>query len=186
MFNSSITPLIFIFITYYYFEKKKDPIFKASFIYIYIIIFVTLFFSLILYFWESNLYSRFLIFAFGICYQFCTFKNPIFSTHFYLGARLLAGLLSPPLDSSFSPPGCLYLLPSPSLLYSTLWISCVLGCGEHLGNWLLPRSLSFWFPLLSSWPPLSPSSLFSSLCITLWTSLRGSRLWRAHREVITG
>jgi len=96
MFNSSITPLIFIFITYYYFEKKKDPIFKASFIYIYIIIFVTLFFSLILYFWESNLYSRFLIFAFGICYQFCTFKNPIFSTHFYLGARLLAGLLSSP------------------------------------------------------------------------------------------
>ena len=52
MFNSSITPLILIFITYYYFGKKKDPIFKASFIYIYIyfIIFVTLFFSLILYF----------------------------------------------------------------------------------------------------------------------------------------
>ena len=25
---------------------------------------------------------------FGICYELCTFKNPIFSTHFYLGARL--------------------------------------------------------------------------------------------------
>ena len=114
-FKSSITPLIFIFITYYYFSKK-DPIFKANFIYIFLIIFVTLFFfffSLILYFWKSNLYSRFLIFAFWYFYQFCTFKNPIFSTHFYLGVRLLAWLLSPPLDSPFSPPGRLYLLPPP-------------------------------------------------------------------------
>ena len=66
IFKSSTTPLIFIFITYYYFSKK-DPIFKANFIYIFLIIFVTLFFfffSLILYFWKSNLYSRFLIFAF--------------------------------------------------------------------------------------------------------------------------
>ena len=65
IFKSSITPLIFIFITYYYFAKK-DPIFKANFIYIYIyiIIFVNSFFALILYFWESNLYSRFLIFDF--------------------------------------------------------------------------------------------------------------------------
>ena len=31
-FKSSITPLIFIFITYYYLAKK-DPIFKANFIY---------------------------------------------------------------------------------------------------------------------------------------------------------
>ena len=38
---------------------------------------------------------------FGVCYQFCTFKNPIFSTHFYFGARLLAGFLSAPLDSPF-------------------------------------------------------------------------------------
>ena len=27
IFKSSITPLIFTFITYYYFAKKKDPIF---------------------------------------------------------------------------------------------------------------------------------------------------------------
>ena len=43
--------------------KKKDPIFKQTSC-IYFIILVTLFFSLILYFWESNLYSRFFIFAF--------------------------------------------------------------------------------------------------------------------------
>jgi len=81
------------------------------------------FFSLTLYFWNSKLYSRFLIFDFGIWYQCCTFKNPIFSTHFYLGPRLLAWLLSPPLDSPFSPLGRLYLLPNPSLLYPTLWFS---------------------------------------------------------------
>ena len=34
--------------------------------------------------------------------------------------RLLAGLLSTPLDSPFSPPGRLSLLPPPSLLYRTL------------------------------------------------------------------
>ena len=70
IFKSSITPLILIFITYYYFAKKKRPYFlKVNFIYIYLIIFVTFFsffsfFSLILYFWSSKLYSRFLIFAF--------------------------------------------------------------------------------------------------------------------------
>ena len=39
--------------------------------------------------------------------------------------------------------GHLYLLPPPSLLYLTLWISLgVLGCGEHLRNWLLAGSVS--------------------------------------------
>ena len=101
--------------------------------------------------------------------------NPIFSTHFYLGVRLLAWLLSPPLDSPFFPPGCLYFLPPPSLLYPTLWISlCVPDVGEHLGNWLLAGSVSF--PLIAPlYPPsrlclLPPSSL---LCITPWTSLIG-------------
>ena len=37
-FKSSITSLIFIFITYDYLAKKKDPIFKANFIYVYFII----------------------------------------------------------------------------------------------------------------------------------------------------
>ena len=146
-FKPSITPLIFIFITYYYFAKKKRErpyFFKSKLhIYIYFIIFVTFFpFALILYFWKSNLYSRFLIFAFWY-YQFCTSKNPIFSTHFHLGVRLLAWLLSPPLDSPFSPPGRLYFLPPPSLLYPTLWISlCVPDGGELLGNWLLAGSVS--------------------------------------------
>ena len=39
--------------------------------------------------------------------------------------------------------GHLYRLPPPSLFYLTLWISLhVLCCGEHLGNWLLVRSVS--------------------------------------------
>ena len=133
--------LIFIFITYYYLAKK-DPIFRKNFIYIFYN-FCDFVFFLILCFWESNLYSRLLIFAFGICYQLCTFKNPIFSTHFYLVVWLLTWLPSPPFDSPFSPPGILYLLPPPSLLYPTLWIYLgILGCGEHLRNWLLARSVS--------------------------------------------
>ena len=136
---------------------------------------MTLFFSLILYFWKSNLYFRFLIFAFWyFLNQFCTFKNPIFSTHFYLGARLLTWLLSPALDSPFSPPGCLYLLPPPSLLYPTLWISVCSGCWrtlrELITGWICLSP--FDSPL---YPPghlclLPPSSL---LCITPWTSPNG-------------
>ena len=44
MFKSSITPLIFIFITYYYFE---------NFIYIYFIIFVTFFLLFNIVFFEN-------------------------------------------------------------------------------------------------------------------------------------
>ena len=60
--------------------------------------------------------------------------NPIFSTHFYLGVRLLALLLSPPLDSPF-----LHQVTSvsslPLLLSTRLCESlCVLDGGEHLGN----------------------------------------------------
>ena len=67
-------------------------------------------------------------------------------------------------------------LPSPSLLYLTLWISLgVPDCGEHIGNSLLVRLLS---PLLT--PPLlllvtSISSVFSSPCKSVnlsgWPSL---------------
>ena len=132
---------ILIFITYYYLAKK-DPIFRKNFIYIFYN-FCDFVFFLILCFWESNLYSRFLIFAFGICYQLCTFKNPIFSIHFYLRVWLLAQLPSSPFDSPFSPPGHLNLLPPPSLLCPTLWISLgIPGCREHLGNRLLARSVS--------------------------------------------
>ena len=79
--------------------------------------------------------------------------------------RLLAWLLSPSLDSPFSPPGRLCLLPNPSLLYPTLWISV---CSrwwrtlrELITSWICLSP--FHSLLLSSWPPLSPSSLFSSL-----------------------
>ena len=109
---------------------------------------------------------------FGICYQLCTLKNPIFSTHFYLGARLLPWLLFPPLNSPFSPPGRLCLLPPPSLLYPTLWISLCSRWWRTLRE-LITDSIClspFDSPL---YPPghlclLPPSSL---LCITPWTSL---------------
>ena len=145
------------------------------------------FFSLILYFLKSNLSSRFLIFAFGICCQFCTFKNPIFSTQFYLRVRLLAWPLSPHLDSPFSPPGVLCLLPPPSLLYPTLWISVCCRWWRTLRELVTGRiCLSpFHFPLLSSWPPLSTSSLSSSLYNSVNTS-EWSRLWSVHKDVITG
>ena len=49
-------------------ENKKTTFFKANFIYILLLIFVIGFvlFFFILYFWESNIYSGFLIFVFGI------------------------------------------------------------------------------------------------------------------------
>ena len=90
---------------------------------------------------------RHLLLLTSVFFSIRVFSNelvlPIFGTHFYLRARLLAWLLSPPFDSPFSPPDRLYLLPPLSLLYPTLWISlCVLGCGEQLGNWLLARYVS--------------------------------------------
>ena len=143
-------------------------------------------FFLILYFWEPNLYSRFLIFGFGICYQFCTFKNPIFSTHCYLGVWLPAWLLSPlwlsffSLKSPLSPPSHFS-----SLLNSeSFWVFRAVQNTYGTDYWL-SWSLSFWLPLLSSWSLLSPSSLFFSLCNSMNLS-ECSRLWREHRELITG
>ena len=124
----------------------------------------------------------FLIFIFTLFYlwwihvnvwqnQFFTIKDPLLSTHFYLGEWLLAWLLSP-FDSPFSPSGNLYLLPPTSLLCLTLWISLdVPGCGEHLGNWSLARLVYF----LLTPPPLllgtSISFLPPLLYWTPWTSL---------------
>ena len=135
MFKSSITPLIFIFITYYYFE---------NFIYIYFIIFVTfLSFNIVF------LRIQPLLLIFNLCFlvfviNFVHLRTQSSVPIFHLGARLLAWLLSPHLDTPFSPPGRLCLLPPPSLLYPTLWISlCVLGCGEYSHNWSLAGSVSF-------------------------------------------
>ena len=142
-------------------------------------------FSLILYFWTSNLYFRFLVFAFWYLLSICTFKNPIFSTHFYLRARLLAWLPSPPLNSPFSPPGCLCLLLPPSLLYPTLWISV---CSRR---WRTLRELftgwiclsPFHSPLSYSCPHLSPSSLSSSLYNSMNIS-EWSRQWSTHKGLL--
>ena len=88
---------------------------------------------------------------------------------------------------SFFSTRCLCLLPPPSLLYSTLWISV---CSRR---WRTPKELvtgriclsPFHFPLLCSLLPLSTSSLSSSLYNSVNISER-SRLWSAHKEVITG
>ena len=105
----------------------------------------------------------------------------------FLLRSVITGLIAlSALDSPFSPQGHLYLLPPPSLLYLTLWISLgVPGCGEHVVNWSLARLVS----LLLTPPPLllvtSISFLpFSLLYGTPWTSL-SFRLWRANRELIT-
>ena len=131
------------------------------------------FFSLILYFWKSNLYSRFLLLLFGICYQFCTFKNPIFSTHFYLKARLLAWLLSPLLDSPFFSTRLPWSPPSPFSSLPNSVNLCVFQTVENTygTDYWLDLSLSLFIPLF--YPPghlclLPPSSL---LCTTPWTSL---------------
>ena len=140
-----ITPLIFIFITYYYLAKKKTLFLKQTSC-IYFIIFVTLFCFANIVFFSLTSTLDFSSLLFGIYYQFHTFKNPIFSTHFNLGVWVVAWLLSPLFDSALSAPGRLYLLPAPFFLYPTLWIYlCVLDCGEYLGTWLVPRSLSLLF-----------------------------------------
>ena len=128
------------------------------------------FFFSLLFFNVVFLKFQTLFYIFNLCslvfvINFVPLRTQSWINHFYLGARLLAWLLSPTLDSTFSPPGRLCLLPTPSLLYPTLWISV---CSRR---WRTLRELitgwiclsPFDSPLLSSWPPLSPSSLFSSL-----------------------
>ena len=57
------------------------------------------------------------------------------------------------------------------LLFSTLWISLgILGCGEHLGNWLLARSVSL-FLILPFLLLVTSISFFPLLYVILWTSL---------------
>ena len=106
--------------------------------------------------------------------KFYIFKNPTFSTHFYLGVWLLAWLVSPSFDSPFSPPGHLYLLHPPDLLYATL---NVFVCSRL---WRTLRDLINAWICLSHfhspfYPPghlclLHPSSLFF---VIPWTSPRG-------------
>ena len=68
-------------------------------------------------------------------------------------------------------------------LCESLWIFQAVKNTQGTDYWL-DLSLSFSLPLIFSWSPLSPSSHFSSLCNSV--NLSGcSRLWRAHRELIT-
>ena len=128
---------------------------------------------LILYFWECNLYSRFLTFAFCICDQFCTFKNLIFSIHFCLGVWLLDWLHSPLLTLPFLPQ--FTSNSSPSSFSSLLNSVNLSGCSSlwrtlrqlitgkiHLS----PSDSHSCPPGHQCFPP--PSSL---LCVILWTSL---------------
>ena len=90
---------------------------------------------------------------------------------------VITGLISlSSLYSPCSPPGHLYLLP-PLSLYLILWISLgILGCGQHLGNWLLARMLSCLLTPTVLLLGTSPTSLFSFLwnfgnfsgCLSLW------------------
>ena len=73
-----------------------------------------------------------------------------------------------------SPPGRLYLLPPPSLLYPTLWISlCVPDGGEHLRNWLLAGSVCLLLILPFILMATSVSFLPLLFSVTPWTSLSG-------------
>ena len=144
------------------------------------------FFSLILYFWKSNLYSRFLIFAFWyFVVNFVHLKTqssaPSFTWEqdYWLDhSPLLWTLLFLHQVSSVS---------SLPLLFSTQPCETLCVLGRTLRKLVTGQiSLSpFHFPLLSSWPPLSTSSLSSSLYNSMNTS-EWSRLWSVHKDVITG
>ena len=119
---------------------------------------------------ELNLSSSFLIFAFwyllSIFYLQETNQYPFSLKHLITGLIALS-----PFNSPFSLPGHLYLLPPSSLLCITLRISLPLGCGEHLGIWLLARFLSplFTHPFLLLVTSLSLLALlYINLCSWLW------------------
>ena len=99
-------------------------------------------FSLILYFRKSNLYSRFLIFAFWYLLSILYLLKPNLQYPFSLENEI-KGLtaLSSFGFSFFSTPGHA-VCPLP-LLFSKLCESlCFPDGGEHLGNWLLAGSVS--------------------------------------------
>ena len=106
---------------------------------------------------------------FSMWYKFWTFKNPIFSSHFYSG---VCWLLSPTFDSLFSTSEHLYFLLFPSLPNPTLWIFVGVWATENTLGTDNCEDLS-----LSSTPPFSPPAHHyllppsPILHVTLWTSL---------------
>ena len=121
-------------------------------------------------------------------YKFWTFKNPIFSSHFYSG---VCWLLSPTFDSLFSTSEHLYFLLSPSLPNPILWIFVGVWATENtLGTEnCVELSLSSWLPLFLlllisiSLLPLS-LPLFHILCEPLWVSLTVENLFTFNLEVL--
>ena len=88
-----------------------------------------------LYFWESNLYSRFLIFVFWYLLSILYLYESNIQYPFSL-RDVITGLIAlSPFDSPFSPPGHLYLPPPSSLLYVThLTTSSTLCRMPHLNK----------------------------------------------------
>ena len=122
--------------------------------------------------------NRFLIFAFCYLLSILYLKKPDLQYPFLLESEI-TGLTA---LSSFGLSFFLHQVASVSslpLLFSTQLHEslCVPDGEEHLGNCLLAGSVSpFHFPLLSSWPSLSTSSLSSSLYNSVYNS-EWSRLW---------
>ena len=145
-------------------------------------------FSLILYFWESNPYSIFLIFAFLVfVINFVPLRTqpsvPIFTWEqdYWPDCSLpLLTLLFLHQVDSISP------VPFSSLPNSVNLFVCsrlLRTLREPITGWicLSPFDSPFYPPgHLCLLPPSSP------LCVTPVNISDGSRLWRAHREAITG
>ena len=157
-----------------------DYLKQTSYIYIFFIIFVT-FFSLILNFWKSNLYSRFLIFAFWYLLSILYLWEPNLQYPILLGCEITGlttltrfGLSFFSTRSPLAPPSPFSSLPNyVNLFVSSVWWRTL---RELITGWICLSP--FDSPL---YPPgqlclLPPSSL---LCITPWTSLSGPD-WGAH------
>ena len=119
-------------------------------------------------------------------YKCSTFKNPIFSSHFYSG---VCWLLSPTFDSLFSTSEHLYFLLSPSLPNPTLWIFVGVWTTENtLGtDNCVDLSLSYWVPpslLLLTSISFLPLLFFMYLCEPLWLSLMVENLFTINLEVL--
>ena len=122
--------------------------------------------------------------SFSIWYKFWTFKNSIFSSHFYSG---VCWLLSPTFDSLFSTSEHLYFLLSPSFPNPILRIFVGAWATENTLGTDNCVDLSTWVPPFS--PPAHPYLLPPSciLHVTLWTSLvvpHGESLFTINLEVL--
>ena len=119
-------------------------------------------------------------------YKFWTFKNPIFSSHFYSGVYWL---LSPTFDSLFSTSEHLYFLLSLSLPNPILWIFVGVWATENIlgTDNCVDQSLSSWVPpSLHLLTPISllPLLFFMWLCEPLWLSLTVENLFTINLEVL--